>query len=198
VLNYVYEMPFFKNASPVVKGVFGGWTISGITSLFTGQPVDFGCGRDGYGTGIGGSVRCNALGKLQINKGVVNDPDYGPTPTWYDPAVVGQITYDQLWANGQPGMFGTMGRNPLTGPGRNNWDLALLKNIELPWFKGEHSTVQFRWETFNSFNHPQWKWINAGCSGTVDFGQPCTTGSVGQVSGAWDPRIMQFGLKFIF
>jgi len=198
VLNYVYEMPFFKNASPVVKGLFGGWTISGITSLFTGQPVDFGCGRDGYGTGIGGSVRCNALGKLEINKGVVNDPEYGPTPTWYDPAVVGQITYDQLWANSQPGMFGTMGRNPLTGPGRNNWDLALLKNIELPWFKGEHSTVQFRWETFNTWNHPQWKWVSAGCSGTTDFGQPCTTGNLGQVTGAWDPRIIQLGLKFIF
>jgi hypothetical protein len=198
VMNYVYDLPFFKNASRPVKSILGGWTISGITSFFTGQPVDWGCGVDGYSTGIGGSVRCNALGKLQIKKGVVNDPSYGPTPTWYDPSVVGQVTEDQLRADGQPGMFGTMGRNPLTGPGRNNWDLSLLKNFELPWFKGEHSTVQFRWETFNSFNHPQWKWINAGCSGTVDFGQPCTTGSVGQVSGAWDSRIMQFGLKFMF
>ena len=198
VMNYVYDLPFFKNSSGPVKSILGGWTISGITSFFTGQPVNFGCGVDGYGTGIGGGVRCNALGKLQIKKGMVNDPDYGPTPSWYDPSVVGQVTEDQLRADGQPGMFGTMGRNPLTGPGRNNWDLALLKNFELPWFKGEHSTIQFRMETFNSFNHPQFKWINTGCSGSTDFGQPCTTGNVGQVSGAWDPRIMQLGLKFIF
>jgi len=198
VLNYVYEMPFFKNSSGPVKSILGGWTISGITSLFTGQPIDFGCGRDGYGTGIGGSVRCNALGELQIKKGVVDASGYGPTPTWYDPSVVGQVTLDQLRADGQPGMFGTMGRNQLTGPGRNNWDLSLLKNFELPWFKGEHSTIQFRMETFNSFNHPQWKWVNTGCSGSTDFGQPCNTGSIGQVSGAWDPRIMQLGLKFIF
>jgi hypothetical protein len=197
-LNYVYELPFFKNASGPVKSILGGWTISGITSFFTGQPIDVGCGRDDYSTGIGGGVRCNSLGKLQIKKGVVNDPDYGPTPTWYDPSVVGQVTYDQLRADGQPGMFGTMGRNALTGPGRNNWDMALLKNFELPWFKGEHSTIQFRFETFNTWNHPQFKWIDSGCSGSTDFGEPCNTGTLGQVSGAWDPRIMQLGLKFIF
>jgi hypothetical protein len=198
MLNYVYDLPFFKNSSGPVKSILGGWTISGITSFMTGQPVNFTCGVSGYSTGIGGSVRCNALGELKIKKGVVDDPTYGPTPTWYDPAVVGQVTLDQLRADGQPGMFGTMGRNALIGPGRNNWDLALLKNFELPWFKGEHSTIQFRWETFNSFNHPQFRAISAGCAGSIGFGQPCVTGTRGQVTTAWDPRIMQLGLKFLF
>ena len=49
-------------------------------------------------------------------------------------------------------MFGYMGRNVLTGPGRNNWDLALLKDFRAPWFNGEYSTFQFRLETFNTFN----------------------------------------------
>jgi len=104
-----------------------------------------------------------------------------------------------------------MGRNALTGPGRNNWDMALLKDFELPWFGPEHSALQFRWETFNSFNHPQWGGygsgpngapINAGCSGLTPPGAPC--GDVennlrnGQVNTAWPSRIMQFGLKFIF
>ena len=44
-------------------------------------------------------------------------------------------------------MFGYMGRNPITGPGRNDWDLALVKNIVLPWVGGEKSAIQFRWET---------------------------------------------------
>ena len=56
-------------------------------------------------------------------------------------------------------MFGWMGINQLTGPGRNNWDLALLKNFTAPWFRGEHSTIQFRWETYNTFNHPEWQGI---------------------------------------
>ena len=59
-------------------------------------------------------------------------------------------------------MFGYMGRNMLRGPGRNNWDIALLKDFTAPWFKGEHSTVQFRWETFNTFNHTQWKGVSTG------------------------------------
>jgi hypothetical protein len=99
-------------------------------------------------------------------------------------------------------MFGYMGRDVLTGPGRNNWDMALLKNFQLPWFRGEHSTIQFRWETFNTFNHPQWKSINAGCGGDTTPGTPCSgienNLDNGQVNGAWRPRIMQFGLKVIF
>lgn len=105
-------------------------------------------------------------------------------------------------------MFGYQGFDALTGPGRKNWDLALLKNFQLPWFRSEHSTLQFRLETFNTFNHPQWKYINTGCSGspnadgTPAFGRPCGGEQynlgVGEVGGAWDPRIMQLALKFIF
>jgi hypothetical protein len=221
VMNYVYDLPFFKNASHAfVKGALGGWQISGITSFFSGEPVEatntnFGCSNvvnpvtgNTYGTGIGGSVRCNTVGPLKIFKGVNNDPQFGPTPSWYDPNVVTEPTLAQMAANGQPGMFGYMGRNVLTGPGRNNWDIALLKNFQLPWFHSEHSTLQFRWETFNTFNHPQWKSINAGCSGapnndgTAAFGRPCGGNTynlgIGEVSGAWAPRIMQFSLKFLF
>jgi hypothetical protein len=52
-------------------------------------------------------------------------------------------------------MFGYIGRNILTGPGRNNWDIALMKNIATPWFGPEKGNIQFRLETFNTFNHPQ-------------------------------------------
>jgi hypothetical protein len=202
VMNYVYDLPFFKNSpSALARRTLGGWQISGITSFFTGQPVDFSCGINGLSTGAGTGVRCNSLGRVAINKGVYNDPQFGPTPTWVDPSNIGQVTFDQLAANNQAGMFGTMGRNPLTGPGRNNWDLALMKNLQLPWFKGEHSTLQFRWETFNSFNHPQWKGVSVGCSGATLPGQPCTGADNignGEVSGTWSPRVMQFGLKVMF
>jgi hypothetical protein len=110
-------------------------------------------------------------------------------------------------------MFGYMGRNPLTGPGVDNWDLALHKEVELPWFGGEHSAVQFRWETFNTFNHPQWNaasssGVSVGCTGTPNddgspaFGRPCGGHhynlGIGQITTARAPRIMQFALKFIF
>ncbi|MBZ5542587.1 MAG: hypothetical protein LAO07_02770, partial [Acidobacteriia bacterium] len=208
VMNYVYELPFFKtSSSAVARSLLGGWKVSGITSFFTGSPIDFLCGISGLSSGIGAGVTCNSLGKLQIKKGVVNDPEFGPTPTWFDPNTIGQVTLDQLRADGQPGMFGYMGRSVLTGPGRNNWDIALLKDFELPWFGAEHSALQFRWETFNTFNHPQWgsfgaSAINAGCSSLTPPGAPCGDAENnlrnGQVNAAWPARIMQFGLKFLF
>ena len=93
------------------------------------------------------------IGKVAIKKGAYNDPVYGPTRQWWDQGTVAQPQYSQLFANGESGMFGNMGRNMLTGPGRNNFDLALEKNFQTPWFRGEHGTVQFRLETFNTFNH---------------------------------------------
>jgi hypothetical protein len=209
-INYVYDLPFFKNSSnSFQKAALSGWTISGITSFFTGTPIDVGgdCGIDGFNTTIGRGVRCNSNGAVRIQKGTAANG----TPTWYDPSLLSQPTFGQLSGNGQAGMFGYVGRNVLTGPGRNNTDLALLKNFSLPWFNGEHSTIQLRWETFNTFNHPQWKDVRHSCSGSAStqtvngitysipaFGRTCAGGDVGQVDSAWDPRIMQFALKFLF
>jgi len=211
-MNYIYELPFFKHASNgFVRQGMGGWRISGITSMFTGEPMDFGCGVNGFSTGIGTGVRCNSIGKVKIHKGMVDDALYGPTPSWFDPNTYTQPLESQLAANDEPGMFGYMGRNPLTGPGANNWDIALFKEFNLPWTGAEHSTLQFRWETFNTFNHPQWNaasssGVSLGCPGSVSFGEPCGPGfgqpgysvGIGEVSAARPPRIMQFALKFIF
>ncbi|HXH48564.1 MAG TPA: hypothetical protein VNM47_04255, partial [Terriglobia bacterium] len=77
-------------------------------------------------------------------------------------------------------------------------DFALIKDFQLPWFGSEHSTVQFRAETFNTFNHPQFRSVRAGCSSSIGFGQPCTQTGNGEVSAAYNPRLVQFGLKFSF
>ena len=49
------------------------------------------------------------------------------------------------------GQFGNSGRNILRGPGINNLDLALFKNFTLAGTR----KLQFRFESFNVFNHPQ-------------------------------------------
>jgi hypothetical protein len=213
MLNYIYALPFFKHSTnAVAKQALGGWQLSGITAMFTGEPVNpdaWGwCGIAGYQSGIGGSITCNTTGPLKIHKSVYQDPTFGPMVRWVDPSVLQQPVESQLYANGQPGMFGYLGRNPLTGPGRNNFDLALFKSFSIPWFRGEHSTLQFRLETFNSFNHTQWLGVNIGCNGIPNpdgspaFGRTCGgdqyNAGNGEVAGTWDPRQVQLALKFEF
>jgi hypothetical protein len=199
VINWIYQLPFFKNNShAAVRSALGGWQISGISSFMTGPPLNFSCGIGGLSSGIGGAVVCNPLGHVDVKKGTLNDPTLGPTPGWFDPGVIGQTTLDQLAANNQPGMFGTMGKNTLRGPGRNNWDLALMKNFELPWFRDQKSTMQFRLESFNTFNHPQWQGVNTSCSDQTAPGAACTGDVLGEINSAFPARILQLGLKFIF
>jgi TonB dependent receptor len=202
VTNFVYDLPFFRHSSNAfAREALGGWSLSDITSFFSGPPMSIYCGINGMSSGIGEGIMCNSLGRLGVSKHVIDDPQFGPTPGWFNPGALEQPTVAQLASNGEPGMFGYNGRNILQGPGRNNWDVALLKNFEVLWFSGEHSTVQFRLETFNTFNHPQWQGINASCSGATLPGQPCNGASNignGEVSSAWSPRILQLALKLIF
>ena len=130
-----------------------------------------------------------------MKKATVVDPNFGPTPSWFDPNVIGQVTPDQLAANNQPGMFGSLRRNPLRGPGRNNWDIALMRNFK---FGAERYNLQFRFETFNTFNHPQWNGVNTFCADQSPDGGSCAGNGFGEVTSAYPSRILQLGLKFAF
>ena len=201
-MNYVYAIPFFLHAhNDLVRSTIGGWQLNGVTIFSKGPPITTTCGIAGMSSGVGGNVLCNPIGKLRVKKGTTDDPQFGPTPTWFDPANLGQITIPQLRADNEPGMFGYLGKNPIAGPGRNDWDLGLTKNFELPWFKSEHSTLQFRAETFNTFNHPQWSGINFSCSSLTLPGQPCNGPNNignGEVTSAFPPRILQLGLRLVY
>ncbi len=194
--NWVYQMSYF-NKSPfaAARYLLGGWQLGGIASFMTGPPIDFVCSLNGLSTGIGGPVVCDPLGKLAVKKGKVDDPNFGPTPSWFDPNVIGQVTPDQLAANNQPGMFGSLRRNPLRGPGRNNWDIALMRNFK---FDAERYNLQFRLETFNTFNHPQWNGVNTFCANQDANGGSCAGSGFGEVTSAYQSRIIQLGLKFAF
>jgi hypothetical protein len=77
----------------------------------------------------------------------------------------------------------------ITGPGQWNWDMSLQKNTKIT----EWGTLQFRAEFYNIWNHPQFSNpISTAYSGTPGstFGQIQST--------SVEPRIIQFGLKFLF
>jgi hypothetical protein len=101
-------------------------------------------------------------------------------------------------AFGRPpeGNLGNVGKYVLRLPGINQWDLSLFKNIRAT----ERVNVQFRFETFNTFNHTQWAGVNTG----LNVPNPgaavteATRGSFGEVNATRDPRSIQFGLKLLF
>ena len=143
-------------------------------------------------------MKCNTVGDFAVSKSTANHPVFGPTLQWFDPSTISMPVLPQFRADGEAGMFGYMGRNTLHGPGRNNWDMALLKNFSLPL---ENSVLQFRLETYNIFNHTQFQTIQAGCGSTTSFGAACTGAQNvgnGMVTSAWSPRQIQLGLKFMF
>jgi hypothetical protein len=60
--------------------------------------------------------------------------------------------------------------------------------------------LQFRFETYNSFNHTQWGGVNSGIN-PPNPGQPltdATRGSAGQITDTRDPRSIQLSLKLLF
>jgi hypothetical protein len=85
------------------------------------------------------------------------------------------------------GTPGTSKRRFFYGPGLDNYDMALLKNVKLT----ESKSLQFRLEAFNVFNHAQF------------FGPQAVDGNIssstfGQVINATQPRLVQLGAKFFF
>src|SRR5262249_39603985 len=87
--------------------------------------------------------------------------------------------------------FGNLGRNVLTAPALKNVDISLAKNTKIR----ESVSVQFRAETFNLLNHPNFTQpINSFTS--TQFGQITATRAVrGDLSSS---RQIQLGLKLMF
>lgn len=174
VLNYVYQIPIFNETkNKLLKSTLGGWQISGISTFVTGFPLTPTMPTTNLGMG---------------NNWLANRPD-----------VVGQLTYPQTrlqWfspsAFAAPAalQFGSAGKGIIRGPGRQNWDMSLFKSFAGIPFPGnpEGARFEFRFETFNTFNHTQWNGLSLSRTAS-DFGQ---------VTSAFNPRTVQLGAKFIF
>ena len=85
------------------------------------------------------------------------------------------------------GQAGTSKRRFFYGPGEDNYDMAITKNLPL----SESKSLLFRVEAFNIFNHAQF------------FGPQAVDGNIGsstfgRVISAASPRILQGALKFSF
>jgi len=179
VVSYNYQLPLdhiFGISNRWTKG----WAASGITRFSTGFPVTL------YNYGDNSLLGTEPNG---VNNYGVDEPQYTPGALGLNRNPRnGQSYFDTSLFSLQPlGQSGNAKRRFFCGPGIDNYDMALIKNLPLP----ESKSLQFRFEGFNVFNHAQF-YGPASVNGNIN------SSSFGQVVSAAAPRLMQAAVKFIF
>jgi hypothetical protein len=175
VTSALYELPFGKgkallNAGGVANQIVGGWTLNSILTLQTGSPFTIRSGRDQANTSRDDDRPSSTGVRAALPRGQ-QDPR-----RWFDTTQFVLPTY---------GTFGNVGRSTGTSAGIIGWDFSVLKNFPI----NEQHRVQFRFEAFNTPNHPNWGFPNSTHSAAA-FGQ------VSSVRGSM--RSLQFALKYLF
>lgn len=190
VASYVYDFPFYKNSRGLAGYVLGGWELSGIVTIQSGQSQSITQSNDPWslvmtnnttaycstppcplypgGLGMGSST-------IAIRPDLIGDPNGPKTAAEF----INKAAFTDAI-----GHFGSARPGSVLGPGYQIWDTSLMKNINF----GEKATLQLRLETFNTFNH--------GSPSLIDTG--VDDSSFGAVNGWHDPRTLQIGAKIKF
>jgi hypothetical protein len=183
-LYYIYDLPFWRDPTNLVQNILGGWQISGAAFMRTGTPFTITRTDDRAGTGDGsigqpidmtGDPMAGTNGKFSggVTGGVAADENF-----YFNPQAFAQVPSG---AN----RFGNMPRNAIYGPGDQQWDIALFKNINLV---GTHK-MQLRMEVFNFINHPNLSGPNTDIT-NANFGRI--------ISKSGDRRDIQLAVRYIF
>jgi hypothetical protein len=166
--NAVYRLPLARGPQGLLKRLVADWEATSIVTLEDGQPFSVMLPTDNSNTG-----------RLADTPDVVsgqNPNDRPKTATrWFNVSA---------FRSPVPLTFGTAGRDIVIGAGTIRVDFAIHKDFALT----ERHVVEFRTEFFNILNH-------------VNFYQPGNsfgTASFGVIGGAFDPRQIQFSLKYRF
>ena len=171
----------------------------------TGSPftVVLSGGNSSADAAFGNPARPNLVGNpfepgdVAANPGCPGPSEVKIPQNWFNPCAFTQP------AAGAAGsglyVFGTEGRNVLTGPGYTDIDLGLSKSMAL---KSENHRLQLRGDFFNLLNHP-----NFDIPGHVFDCQPCTTPYGGasftrvlsaNSYGDKPPRQIQLSMRYVF
>jgi hypothetical protein len=173
----VAETPRFSNR--VTRAIASNWTTSVIYRYQTGSYLTISSGVDNSLTGLSTANQRVDL----INPSGVMAADAGsacagraPCMTWLNPTAFRQPAL---------GTFGNIGISNVLGPAFWQFDVALSRQFQIT----EGHRVEIRGEAFNILNsvRPLNPATNFAASGTF-----------GVILGAYDPRIMQFAIKYAF
>jgi hypothetical protein len=180
--SFVYAIPSFQSTSRWLTG----WQIAGFTQVQSGTPFSIFSAEPEAAAlshlttlnrGSGGLFRLG-FGRPSINGTLDELRQQGSDPTeqFFNPSVLVSPL----------GGFGNLGRNVLRGEYQKRFDASLSKHTTIK----EDVALEFRWEVFNVFNNVNFALPGNDLQDTSDFGKVLNT-----VGG---PRVMQFGMKFVF
>jgi hypothetical protein len=177
VVSYNYQLPFehlFRAKNRSTEG----WELSGVTRFSSGLPVTL------VNFGANSLLGSEPNG---INNFGVDGPDYNGGPLHLNSNPRNGLSYFKAsqFSENALGTPDTARRRFFYGPGMDNYDMTLLKNVGLT----EAKSLQFRVEAFNIFNHAQFFGPQA-VDGNID------SSTFGRVVSAAPPRLMQLGAKF--
>jgi hypothetical protein len=184
--SFIIDLPFgngrrWANSLPAaLDALIGGWQVAGINSVNAGERVTL-TYTPGTAFQVSG-IQQDFRGANNYRPNVVGDP-FAPenertVQNWFNRNNV-VIPTDAS----QP--FGNAPRNNVHGPKIWQVDLVASKRFDLPW---RQSAVEFRAEFFNLFNRTNFRAPNGNRSAAA----------FGTITATYDPRIIQFGLKFNF
>ena len=178
--SVLYDLPLGKgkrfggNWNGAANAILGNWQINVIEKATSGFPIFI--------------IATN-------NESNVNLTNNGNNYTRPDQICSARASNQTLskWFNTQcfvdaaSGELGDAPRAPAYGPGFLNTDFSLIKHFLLP---REGTTLDFRAEFFNLFNHPQFGLPGSDADSTTNFGVITSTVN--------NPRLIQFALKLSF
>ena len=177
-VNFVYQIPFLNNSgNHLMKSTLGGWELSGIVTAESGAPLNLGVSGSNASSVVPNSGdRPDLTGSISYPKTVA---------AWFNPS---SFTAP-VCATG-PDCYGNLGFDALRGPGRDNWNISLLKTFAFT----ERLHLQFRADAFNIWNHTQFK----GDANNGGISENVNSSNFGAVTAAFDPREFQLALKLMF
>jgi len=193
-INYTYKLPIFAHDTGLAHDVLGGWEIAGTFIWETGlvwagnQPPNGNYG-DTVGLGGGYSIRAARAPGVPVVYTNVKKDAYGKPQRVSN--LNGFLTAPIAAWDGGPNLgFGNSGRDVVVGPGRTNFNTSLYKSFAI----GSRVRFELRAESYNTFNHTQF----AVGSASGDMNDNPTDTHFGELTGAADARVFQFGGKIIF
>jgi hypothetical protein len=203
-INWTYNIPNAHFDNAFVKQATNGWTVTGIATFNTGAPGSITMSLPADFSGGGGPTRPNLAPLLPV---ILRGPTAGTLgPSYLNPAAFAVPAGKSLASGGscsptsptpQTCGFGNSGNTYFYGPGTNNWDISIFKNFQLG--KNEARQLQFRAESYNTFNHTEFATFNSSATfnaaGTLTNGG---SGTFGRMTSTNNNRIITLALKLKF